>query len=175
MSRLRYWLALAAAAAVACGSGSLGGSADSAGSAESADSANSASSAGAAPWVSIRGTRIEVELARSRAEQVQGLSDRRKLEWGHGMLFQYREPDFQRFWMKRMHFPIDIVWIRDDRLVQVSHRVPAAAPDTRDDQLPTYAASELVDCVLEVSAGLAQASGWRRGDAVELSPSARLP
>lgn len=169
MSQLRCWLALAATACVACGSGSLGCSAD------SANSTNSASSAGAGPWVSIRGVHIEVELARSRAEQVQGLSDRRKLGWGHGMLFQYREPGFQRFWMKRMHFPIDIVWIRDDHLVQVSHRVPAAPPDTPDDQLPTYATSELVDCVLEVSAGLAQASGWRRGDAVELSPSARLP
>ena len=128
-----------------------------------------------AAWVEIRSERVAVDVAASLEQQIQGLSGRSSLEWGTGMLFLYEIKDFQRFWMKRMHFPIDIVWIRDDRLVQVSHRVPAAPPDTPDDQLPTYAASELVDCVLEVSAGLAQASGWRRGDAVELSPSARLP
>lgn len=123
-------------------------------------------------WVSIRGARVEVEFARTRAEQVQGLSDRHELPWGRGMLFQYSRPSFQRFWMKRMHFAIDMVWIRDGRLVSVSHRVPTAAPGTPDSELPTYGPRELVDSVLEVPAGFAEASGWRQGDRVELSPGA---
>ncbi len=123
-------------------------------------------------WVSIRGTRVEVELARTRAEQVRGLSDRRELAWGRGMLFQYSGATLQRFWMKRMHFAIDMVWIRDGRLVSVSQRVPPPASGVADSQLPTYGPQELVDSVLEVPAGFAEASGWRRGDRVELSHGA---
>ena len=67
-----------------------------------------------------------------------------------------------------------VVWIRDSRLVSVTHRAPPAAPDALDSQLPTYDARELVDSVLEVPAGFAEAHGWRRGDPVELSPAARF-
>jgi uncharacterized membrane protein (UPF0127 family) len=101
-------------------------------------------------WVSIRGTRVAVELARTRADQVQGLSDRPELAWGRGMLFQYPTASFQRFWMKRMHFAIDMVWIRDGRLVDITHRAPPAPPGARDSELPTYGPRELVDSVLEV-------------------------
>jgi len=155
MRRARRALALAASALLACGSGSRDGSDD------------------AGPWVEIRGARVAVELARAPAEHVQGLSDRRDLAWGHGMLFRYPRASFQRFWMKRMHFAIDMVWIRDGRLVDISHRVPPPAPGTPDSQLQTYGAGELIDSVLEVPAGFAQAHGWRRGDRVEFSPAAQ--
>ena len=125
------------------------------------------------PWVSIRGAQVQVELARTRAEQVQGLSDRPELAWGRGMLFQYPTATFQRYWMKRMHFAIDLVWIRDGRLVSVTHQAPPAPADARDSELPTYGPRELVDSVLEVPAGFAEAHGWRRGDLVEFSPAAR--
>ncbi|MEE2665492.1 MAG: DUF192 domain-containing protein [Myxococcota bacterium] len=153
MNRAGRAPALLASALLACGSGGLAGG------------------DGDRPWVSIRGTQVSVELARTPAEQVQGLSDRRELAWGQGMLFQYPRASFQRFWMKRMHFAIDMVWIRDGQLVEISHRVPLPAPGTPDSRLPTYGARELIDSVLEVPAGFAQAHGWRRGDRVELSPA----
>jgi len=128
-----------------------------------------------APQVTIRGANVEVELARSDAEQVQGLSDRRELAWGRGMLFQYSEPRLLAFWMLRMHFPIDIVWIREGRLIGIAHRVPAPAPGTPPSELPRYGPGELADAVLEVPAGFAQAHGWQRGDRVALSPGAELP
>jgi len=77
--------------------------------------------------------------------------------------------------MLRMHFPIDILWIRDDRLVGVTPRIPPPPPGTPRDQLRRYRPAELVDTVLEVPAGFAEAHGWRRGDRVELSESAAFP
>ena len=103
------------------------------------------------PHVTIRGAAVEVDLARSNAEQVQGLSDRRDLPWGRGMLFQYREPRMLAFWMLRMHFPIDIVWIREGRLIGISHRVPAPPPDTPPSEPARYGPGELADTVLELS------------------------
>jgi hypothetical protein len=129
----------------------------------------------APPWVRVRGTRVTVELARSDAKQTQGLSDRKSLGWDQGMLFQYPDARPVSFWMLRMHFPIDIVWIRDGRLVGVAQRVPPPPPGTPRHELRHYRPSELVDTVLEVPAGFAEAHGWRRGDRVELSEGAVFP
>ncbi|MGH0038029.1 MAG: DUF192 domain-containing protein [Myxococcota bacterium] len=112
--------------------------------------------------MTIRGESIDVEVARSRAEQTLGLGQRDDLAWDRGMLFVYERPGFYGFWMKDMRFDIDIVWIRDGRIVDIHHRVPHAV----EPPLPTYRPPEVVDQVLEVVAGGAQARGWRRGDRV---------
>jgi hypothetical protein len=114
--------------------------------------------------VTIRGDTIGVEIARTAAEQHLGLGERDGLAWERGMLFVYDRPGFYGFWMKGMRFDIDIVWIRDGRIVGIDHRVPHAM----EPPLPTYRPPEAVDQVLEVPAGAAQARGWRRGDRVRV-------
>jgi len=114
--------------------------------------------------VVIRGASVGVEVADEPAEQIRGLSGREALAWDRGMLFVYDEPGLPAFWMKDMHFDIDLVWIREGRVVDVTHRVPHAVPPP----LPTYRPRETVDTVLEVPAGVAQAHGWRRGDRVRV-------
>ena len=79
-------------------------------------------------------------------------------------MFQYSAPRFAGFWMKDMRFDIDIVWIREGRIIEVSHRVEHSPEGPG----PTIRPRELVDTVLEVPAGFAQANGWRIGDRVEL-------
>jgi len=115
-------------------------------------------------WVTIGRARVATELTRTRAEMARGLGGRDSLAWDHGMLFQYARPDFLAFWMKDMRFAIDIVWIREGRVVDVSHQVPF---DPRGPG-PTVRPRELADTVLEVPAGYAQAQGWRPGDRVEI-------
>ena len=117
--------------------------------------------------VTIRHTTVSVEVMRTREEQALGLGSRDSLAWGRGMLFVYDRPDFFTFWMKRMRFDIDIVWIRDGRVVAVSHRVPH--PPNPEGAPATVRAPELVDRVLEVPAGFAQAHGWTRNDVVEIA------
>ena len=109
--------------------------------------------------MTIRGTRIALEIAATPADQRLGLGQRDSLPWNHGMLFVYDEPGVPRFWMKDMRFDIDIVWIRGDRIVDISHRVPHV-PGGKG---PTVAPRELTDRVLEVPAGCAAANGWRIG------------
>lgn len=115
-------------------------------------------------WVTIRGQRVAVELAITPAEQQLGLGQRDTLAWDDGMLFLYDKPGFYRFWMKDMRFDIDIVWIRGDRIVDISHRVPHVPGENG----PTVSPVELVDKVLEVPAGYATALGWRSGQPVEV-------
>lgn len=114
-------------------------------------------------WLEIRGRRVELEVARTREQQTRGLGYRDELAWDHGMLFPYEKAFFPRFWMKGMRFDIDIVWIRDQRVVDISHRVRHQPPG---EPLPTVSPDQLTNTVLEVPAGYAQAHGWQVGDFV---------
>jgi len=109
---------------------------------------------------------IRAEVADTPARRKQGLSGRTGLGEGTGLLFPYARADRHGFWMYDMHFDIDIVWIRDGRVVDISHRVPKPDPGARP---ATAQPRELADTVLEVPAGFALAHGWRAGDRVSLS------
>ena len=119
--------------------------------------------------VTIGDDRIEAEVADTRERQARGLSGRRSLGRDRGMLFPYARAGRYGFWMPDMHFDIDIVWIRGDRIVDISHRVshiPVGPP-------PTIRPREPADLVLEVEAGSAVRRGWRIGDAVAVEPEVR--
>ncbi|MDP6979602.1 MAG: DUF192 domain-containing protein [Myxococcota bacterium] len=118
----------------------------------------------AGPTIKIRDQVVALEITSTRAEQSRGLGGRDELPWHHGMLFEYPSPRFPGFWMKDMRFDIDIVWIREGRIVDISHRVP----HFDDGPGPTIRPRELTDTVLEVPAGYAQAHGWRIGDRATL-------
>ncbi len=103
------------------------------------------------------------EIAATPAAQQQGLSDRDHLLVNHGMLFTYTDPQIREFWMLRMHFPLDIIWIRDGRIVDISHNLPM--PETG--QEPARAKSQTpADAVLEINAGLSSRYGFKVGDRV---------
>lgn len=105
---------------------------------------------------------IDAEIADTPARQRRGLSGRKGLAPGEGMLFVYGAPAPRGFWMPDMHFDIDIVWIRAGRVVHIESRVPHVVSGA----LPTYRPDEPADSVLEVVAGTAERLGWRVGDRV---------
>lgn len=112
--------------------------------------------------VEIRGKQIAVEIADSRPEQEKGLGERDSLAWGTGMYFSYARPAFYGFWMKGMRFPIDIVFVRAGRIVEIHPQVPFE----KNGNGPTIRPRSLADGVLEVPAGFSDASGWQVGDRV---------
>jgi uncharacterized membrane protein (UPF0127 family) len=65
-----------------------------------------------------------------------------------------------------MHFDIDIVWIRDDRIVDVTPRARHDPPG----ELPIHRPREPANLVLEVPAGTAEKLGWKIGDRVTVEP-----
>jgi hypothetical protein len=122
--------------------------------------------------VTIRGERVEVEVADTRERQRRGLSGRAALAEGEGMLFPYERPDRYAFWMPEMHFDIDIVWIREGAIVDVTHR---ARHDPPPGPPPLYRPRVPADLVLEVPAGTAARLGWAAGDAVRVEPPLAAP
>lgn len=53
------------------------------------------------------------ELADTKSERIQGLSDRINLKDNRAMLFVFEESDYHGIWMKDMNFSIDIIWLDD--------------------------------------------------------------
>ncbi len=109
------------------------------------------------------GLKVQVEVASTAQTREKGLSGRDGLEPGQGMLFIFLRPDKYTFWMKDMKFPIDILWIRDSELVDISTDVPVPVPG---EELPHYFPMTPADKVLEVPAGFARANGLKTGMSV---------
>ena len=106
------------------------------------------------PSIQIGDTVIPVELARTPAEQKQGLSYRTSLGKNKGMLFIFEKPGLYRFWMPNMNFPIDMIWINENkRIVSINENVPPL----KDISKPIYYQPEKLSLyVLEVNASFAR-------------------
>lgn len=118
--------------------------------------------------VSIGNASYSVDLAITPEERQQGLSGREHLPLDTGMLFVFEEERPLHFWMKEMHFPLDIIWIDARcRLVSVSANVPKPPPNAGNDEIPRARSPSPARYVLEVNAGEAERNGLQPGDAVE--------
>ncbi len=106
----------------------------------------------AKPYVEINGRKVEIELARTQAEQIKGLSGHKPLGKNQGMLFIFSELTPRSFWMKNMLFPIDIIWIKDNTVIKISPNLPPEG----DSPQKTYQSDEPANYVLEVPAGWAE-------------------
>jgi uncharacterized membrane protein (UPF0127 family) len=108
---------------------------------------------------------VLADIADDTQSRQRGLSGRAGLDEGEGMLFLLAD-DSPSFWMKGMRFAIDIIWIRDGRVVDVTPRLPP--PRGSNAPLPTYSPDRPADVALEVSAGWVADHGIRRGDVVRV-------
>jgi uncharacterized membrane protein (UPF0127 family) len=109
--------------------------------------------------------RVSVDVVDTPALRMRGLSGRPSLEPEEGMLFLFETPSVQSFWMKDMRFPIDIVWIRDGRVVGISPDLPVPKSPRA---LPQYPSPVPCDVVLEVRAGAAKLWGLSLGNSVRI-------
>src|SRR6185436_18462817 len=60
---------------------------------------------------------FSVEIAETPETRAQGLGDRASIGANNGMLFLFDAPGNYGFWMKDMRFSIDIMWIKDNKVV----------------------------------------------------------
>jgi len=106
---------------------------------------------------------IWVEVRETKEERQQGLSGRGKLEADEGMLFVFEELGKYGFWMKEMKFDLDFVWIKGEKVVEITEGVKA--PERGKEPL-TVRPKVLVDKVLEVNVGWVKENEVRVGDMV---------
>jgi len=102
---------------------------------------------------------IEVEVADTHEKKRQGLSDRESLCSDCGLLFVYDKPGIYSFWMRRMHFDIDIIWIRNKKVMEITSGAKVPSQEEFEAPKTTYQSKEPVDMILEVNSGWAEKNG----------------
>lgn len=110
------------------------------------------------------------ELAVNSVERTKGLSERDGLEPRTGMLFIFEDREVSSFWMRKVRFALDFVWISEDcRVVDITANVPFPKPGTDTSDLPSYSPSAAAAYNFEINAGEADKFGIRVGDAVRFT------
>jgi uncharacterized membrane protein (UPF0127 family) len=116
--------------------------------------------------VRVNGSTFSVEVAADPPTRAQGLMHRDTLAPGGGMLFVFPDERQRPFFMKNVRFPLDILWLTDDR--RVTHVEANVAP-WRDAPVPQDSARSLCRYVLEISGGAAAKHGVRVGDQLDIA------
>ncbi len=113
-------------------------------------------------FIKIAGQNIKVELATTVKEQEQGLSGRKNLAEGTGMLFIFDKSARYSFWMKDMNFSIDMIWFNSD--FQVVYIKKNAQPESYPDIFTPELEAKYV---LEVPAGFSEKNNLEVGNMVQ--------
>jgi len=113
--------------------------------------------------VSFQKVSVTAEIADSNALRVLGLSGRKSLSDKEGMWFDFKSDGHHSFWMKEMHFPIDIIWL--DKDLRVIHIKENATPESYPE---TFIPSVADRFVLEVPAGFTREYDVFIGDHVSV-------
>lgn len=112
---------------------------------------------------------IQLEAPRGTQQFTWGLQLRPALPSLRGMWFDFETPTRARFWMHRTLAPLDMIFLREGKVVAIEAEVPPcqALP------CPSYGPEQLIDAVVELGAGQAKVLGIRIGSParIETIPS----
>lgn len=118
--------------------------------------------------VSINETKINVEVSDTQSKRSKGLGGRENLASSSGMLFIFDREDLYTFWMKGLKFPLDFIWIKGDKVIDLTENVPIPPEGAKDEDLPIYQSKEPIDKLLEVNAGFISTHNIKIGDTVSI-------
>jgi uncharacterized protein len=107
---------------------------------------------------------LQAELMIKDEDRQMGLMFRPSLPMDHGLLFIFEAPDFHGIWMKNCKFPIDIVWLDEER--RVVH-VQEGAPPCKAEPCDVYQPLRRASYVIEINAGQARKEKLTVGSTVE--------
>jgi uncharacterized protein len=111
--------------------------------------------------IKIDGQKFFIEIAETSQEQALGLGKRDGMKENEGMLFDFHQKKQWAFWMKDMHFDLDMLWLENGKIVYIAknvshHSLEIIRPKTEADQ------------VLEIKAGLSDKYNFKLGDKAEI-------
>lgn len=106
---------------------------------------------------------IELLVADEPEEQSLGLGQRESLPENQGMIFIFSKLGKPVFWMKDVNFPIDIIWLKNNKVVEITKKVQTEIGEP-DSSLEIYSPSVEADTVIEVNAGWSDRNNLKPGD-----------
>jgi uncharacterized membrane protein (UPF0127 family) len=111
--------------------------------------------------LTVKDIPVVAEVVSTPEKLYLGLSHRKELPEGRGMLFLMSTENRHSFCMRDMFFPIDIIWIADGKVAGIHQRL---SPNDKG----SFRAPVPVRLVLEVPGGFADRHQVKTGDPVKL-------
>lgn len=110
------------------------------------------------------GSSVTAELATTPEQRQLGLMFREGINADQGMLLIFEEEDFFTIWMKNMTFPLDLLWLdQEKRIVHIECDVPPC----RAEPCASYSPQIPGMYVLELQAGSVRENGLKLYDSLE--------
>lgn len=107
---------------------------------------------------------IEVEVVKSPVDIYRGLSNRPDICENCGMLFIFSDLQEREFVMRKMMFPLDIIFISDNEIVKIYENLEPEGVSPKN----LYKSEFLIDKVLELNAGQVKKMDIKIGDKIIL-------
>ncbi|MEE3715464.1 DUF192 domain-containing protein [Tumidithrix elongata RA019] len=115
----------------------------------------------------IAGRTVQLEVARTFAEQAKGLMYRPALPDDRGMLFPFDPTRQIAFWMKNVPVDLDMVFLYKGEVKAIAHSAPPCVAEP----CAIYPSEGVVaDQVIELRAGWAMQMGVKVGDRIVVTP-----
>lgn len=111
---------------------------------------------------------LEIEVADTNEKRSRGLGYRASIATNSGMLFIHTPAKKYTYWMKGMQFPIDIIWILNDKIVDILPNVVPPIEGQTDETLERYSPTVDINRVLETNAGFVTTYNIGTGDRIIL-------
>jgi uncharacterized protein len=108
---------------------------------------------------------FKAEVADTAYLHYQGLSNRSSLCSNCAMLFLFSQKKERSFVMRNMNFPLDIIFIADNRIVNIAHQALPEGPTPKK----IYKSESLADAVLEINSEQAKKCDLKIGDIITWS------
>lgn len=116
--------------------------------------------------VVVGGETLNLILADTPQRRFRGWSGVESMGEFDGMYFDFESPALHGFVMRDMNFPLDIIWLNGEKIIQI---VENAQPEKglAEKDLTIYRNQEPADGVLELPAGFVAAKRLKIGDQVD--------
>lgn len=112
--------------------------------------------------IKIANTNYNIELAKTTAQKIKGLSGRTELCKNCGMLFIFGFEGNLPFWMKDTLVPLDLIWLdKNGKVVDIKTITETNSTKTYQNQSPAQ-------YVIELNANDCQKIGLKIGDVIKL-------
>jgi len=118
------------------------------------------------PTATIDKQTYNLTEAKTQSELETGLSKTQSLPQNSAMVFLFPKKDTYSFWMKNMKFPIDIIYISNNKIIKIFPNLQPPPSGVADNQIPTVTPPSPADTVLEINAGQSSKYGFKAGDNV---------
>lgn len=115
-------------------------------------------------YIKINHTKINlIGIADNDESAYLGLSFKESICDNCGMLFPFDNKQNHTFVMRDMMFPLDIIWIDENKIVKIDKNLPPEGHDFKN----LYNSNQPVNNVLEVNAGFTDKKNIKVGDILE--------